>query len=180
MFSKKPAMAPALWAVRLLTPEYVVDGYSDNAAHPESWPFFGPQGSTAHPGLLWLDGPRFTAVAAGGSVPANVRQWVVPYSSSYVAVLPNDAASLAAARKSAEGHKFSFAAVLTVGPYSIRGQLMSEYEAVSNLGMMAGRLSLAVQEAEIECRLPQSPLAAFKAPLVVVRTQLLQGIGLLG
>jgi hypothetical protein len=179
MFSKKPTAPKAPWAVRLLTPDFLVDGYTDTEAHPETAPFFAPHGSSLPTGMLWLDSPRFTPVAAGAALPPAISQWVLPYSSNHVAVLPFDAASLAAVRKNAENFKYSFKAALAVGPYMIRGLLMSDYEAVSYLSLMAGRLSLAVQDAEIECRLPQTQMAAFKAPMVLVRTLLLQGIGLL-
>ena len=62
MFAKKPAGPKAPWAVRLLTADFLVDGYSDTEAHPESWPFFTPQTGASPAGLLWLDRPRFTPV----------------------------------------------------------------------------------------------------------------------
>jgi hypothetical protein len=179
MFSKKPAGPKAPWAVRMLTPDFLVDGFSDTEAHPESWPFFAPHSGNVPTGMLWLDNPSFLPVTAEASAPPAVSQWVVPYSSNYVAVMPFDMASLAAVRKNAERQKNSFATVLYVGPFSIRGRLLSEYGAVPYLSTMAGHLSLAVQDAEIACRLPNPRMTAFKAPMVLVRTQLLQGIGLL-
>ena len=180
MFSKKPAAPRAPWAVRLLTPDLLVDGFTDSEAHPESWPFFAPHGGSVPTGMLWLDRPSFLPVTADAVAPTGVSQWVVPYSSNYVAVMPFDNASLAAVRKNTEGQKYSFAAVLYVGPFSIRGKLLSEYEAAPYLSTMAGHLSFAVQDAEIACRLPNPRMTAFKAPMALVRTQLLQGIGLIG
>jgi len=179
MFTKKPTGPKAPWAVRLLTTDFLVDGFTDTEAHPDTWPFFSPQTGSPPTGLLWLDSPRFTPVAAGTPPQAAVKQWVVPYSSQYVAVMPFDNTSLAAVRKNADSHKYAHAAVLHVGPFAIRGQLLSTYEAVSYLSTMAAHLSFAMQDAEIESRLPNPQFGVLKAPLVLVRAQLLQGIGLL-
>src|SRR3569832_1770705 len=125
MFAKKPAVPKAPWAVRLLTPDFLVDGFCDNEAHPESWPFFTAYTDAATKALLWLDAPRFTVVAAGGAPPLDVKQWVAPYGGQHVALLPVYEASLAAIRKNIACHKYAFAAVLHAGPFSVRGQLLS-------------------------------------------------------
>ena len=179
MFTKKPAGPKAPWAVRLLTADFLVDGFCDTEAHPEGWPFFTPQTGTAPAGLLWLDRPRFTPVAAGMTPQPAVSQWVLPYSSNYVALMPFDDASLAAMRKNAADDKYAKAAVVHVGPFAIRGQLMSPYEATSYMSTMAHHLSYTMTDVEIEYRGPNPQFTGLKSPLALVRTHLLQGIGLL-
>ena len=180
MFSKKPATAKAAWAVRLLTPDFLVDGYADSEAHPESRPFFTPDTGSTPAGTLWLETPRFTQLVTGAAAAPSVSRWLLPYNGHYAALLPFDNASLAAVTKNAQNHKYAFPAVLHVGPFAINGQLLSEYEAVDYLNTMANHACLAMREVEISYRLPGAQMAAFKAPLALVRTQLLQGIGLLG
>jgi hypothetical protein len=179
MFTKKPATPKAPWAVRLLTTDFLVDGYSDNETHPESWPFFTPATGTAPAGLLWLDRPRFTPVSTGTPPQPPASQWMLPFSASYVAVLPFDDASLAAMSKNAADRKNAFPAIVHVGPFALRGKLMSEYAAVSYMSTMATHMSYVMQEVEIEYRGPNPGFTGLKSPLALVRTHLLQGIAFL-
>ena len=180
MFAKKPNAPKAPWAVRLLTPDFLVDGFTDTEAHPETWPFFTTAVGSTPSGLLWLASPRFTPVASGSAPPPAVTQWLVPYSGNFVALMPFDNASLAAVRKNIADLKYPHAATLYVGPFALRGGLLSNYEAVSYMSTMSGHQCLAMQDVEIEYRLPNPSFTGLKAPLVLVRTHLLQGIGLVG
>jgi len=179
MFSKKPAAPKAPWAVRLLTPDFMVDGYTDTDAHPESWPFFTPEVGSTPSGMLWLGTPRFMPLVTGGTTTPNVSRWLLPYHSSYAALLPFDNASLEAVTKNVQNQKYAVPAVLHVGPFALQGQLLSAYETIPYLSNMAGHLCLAMRAVEISYRLPGAQMAAFKTPLALVRTQLLQGIGLI-
>jgi hypothetical protein len=178
VFGKKPATTKAPWAIRVLTPDFLIDGYHDTEAHPESWPFFTPQSGSPPEAMLWLASPRFTPVAAGAVVPPPVTNWLLPYNGSFVAVMPFDDASLAGMQKNASREKYPFPAVLYVGPFTIRGQLLSPYQNPAEFAMIAGHLNVVVVNAEFEYRLPGAQFTGLKTPLALVRTQLLQGFGL--
>ena len=180
MFSHKPAPPKTPWAVRVLTPDFLVDGYTDTDAHPDSWPFFGPQTGRLEAIFLWLSSPRFTPTSAASGAPPNVSAWLVPYTGDLVAVLPFDDASLAAMQKNAADAKHAFAAVLLAGPYLIRGQLLSLYEKPDDIAVMSGHHSLAVANAEIEYRLPGAQFTGLKSPLMIVHTRHMQGLALTG
>ena len=179
MFGKKPAPPKAPWAVRLLTPDFVVDGYLDFEEHPESWPFFTPQAAATTTATLWLDAPRFTPTSATAGAPPEVSQWLVPFDNSHVAVLPLDEASLAAMRKNASSYRFPIAAVVHLGPYVVHGQLLSCYEDVADLSTLTHNRCLAMQDATIERRRPGAPFAGLQAPLVMLNGHWLAGIGLI-
>ena len=179
MFQKKPTIPKAPWAVRLLTPDFLVDGFTDSEAHPEIWPFFTTEIGASPTGLLWLDAPKFTPVIAGTPVPPAVSQWVLPFAGEFMAVMPFDDACLAAVRKNIASLKSPHAVVVHAGPFALRGQLLSEYAAVSYLSTMSAHMTLAIQDVEIEYRRPNPNFTGLKAPLVLVHTRALQGIGLL-
>jgi len=180
MFQKKPSAPKAPWTVRVLTADFLVDGFADTEAHPESWAFFTTAVGSTPTGLLWLDGPKFTPVIAGVAAPPAVRQWVLPFTGDFTALMPFDDACLAAVRKNIASLKEPHAALVHAGPFALRGQLLSEYGAVSYLSTMSGHLSLAMQDVEIEYLRPNPGFSGLKAPLVLLHTRALQGIGLLG
>ena len=178
MFSKKPAIPKAPWAVRVLTPDFLIDGQVDTEAHPESWEFFSPSVSRNDSGLLWLNAPRFTATSANSGAAPAVSTWVVPLSGGVVAVLPFDNASLAEMQKNVADFNHPYPALLHVGPFAIRGQLLSEFDKAADVSNMAGYHSLAVANAEIEYRLPGAAFTGLKSPLMLVHMRRLQGFAL--
>ncbi len=178
MFSKKPAQPKAPWAIRVLTPDYLIDGALDSDEHPESWPFFSPEADVSSGGMLYLASPRFTPVSPNAGAPPTVSQWLLPGDGLYAAVMPLDEAGLAALRKSVSSFKHTFAAVLHAGPYAIWGQLLSNFESAGDLYNLARHRNLAVQDATIEHRQPGAAFAGLKAPLVMVSMRQLLGIGL--
>jgi hypothetical protein len=180
MFAKKGVAPKAPWAVRLLTPDFLIDGYVDLEAHSEGAPFFQRQTGTLPLAALWLTSARFQATGpSSGPAPA-ANNWSLAYSAAFVAVIPNDEPSLTATRAYTSDLRSAFPAELYVGPYAIRGQLLSPAAHTGDFAMLGSYLSLVVKDAEIDYRLPGAQLSGLKAPLAVVRTLLLQGIGLLG
>jgi hypothetical protein len=180
MFSKKPSTPKAPWAIRLLTPDFLIDGYYDTEAHPESWPFFSVEIGATPLAVSWLASPRFTPVTTGaGPVPAVVN-YRLPDTGNFAAMMPFDDARLAAMRKNGSSQKYPFGAALDVGPYAIRGQLLRPYQKPDDLGLLAGHLSLVVLNTEIEYRLPGAKFTGLRAPWMLVRTHLLQGFDITG
>ena len=66
---------------------------------------------------------------------------------------------------------------LYIGPYIIHGTLQCPDEDLDDLGTY---ITLVVRDARIECKLPGSKFQGLSAPVMVVRTQLLQNIAFLG
>ncbi len=178
MFAKKPPVPKAPWSLRVLTPDFVVDGYHDPDQHSGSGPFFSPEPAETTMATLWLDAPRFTPASPGAGAPPVVSQWLVPFTGSYVAVVPLDATSLAVMRRNVANYKHPFAAVLHVGPYAVFGQLLSDFDDVNDLDILAHHRNLAVQDATVEHRLPGAPFAGLQAPLVMFNGRWVVGIGL--
>jgi hypothetical protein len=180
MFGKKGVAPKAPWAVRLLTPDFLIDGYTDLDSHSEGAPFFQRQTGSMPLGALWLTSVRFQATGPSSGTAPTANNWSLAYSAAFVAAIPNDEASLTATRLNIADLRNAFQAELFVGPYAIRGQLLSPAAHAGDFAMFGSYHSLVVKDAVIDYRLPGAQLTGLKAPLAVVRTLLLQGIGLLG
>ena len=178
MFARKPPAPKAPWSVWVLTPDFVIDGYLDPDAHAGSGPFFSPDPAETATATLWLDSPRFTPTGPGAGAPPVVNHWLVPFSGNYLAVAPLDEVSLALMRHNVAGYQHPFAVTLHVGPYAVYGQLLSDFDDVNDLDLLAHRRILAVQDATIAHRLPSALFAGWQAPLVMVNGRGVTGIGL--
>src|SRR5712692_5574900 len=143
MIAKKGVAPKPPWAVRLLTPDFLIDGYTDLDTHSEGAPFFQRQTGSMPLAALWLTSARFQATGpSSGPAPA-ADNWSLAYSAAFVAVIPNDEPSLTATRAYTSDLRKAFQAELYVGPYAIRGELLSPAAHAGDFAMLGSYLSLA-------------------------------------
>ena len=163
-------------AVQVLTLDYLIDGYTDVE---EAWAFFeNLSRSTSPTTILSLSSVRLHSTGSLAELTPAPSTWQMPYEAALVAVLPRDEASLAYATKKNAGLRYAFPAVVSVGPYAIRGKLLSSQADIRDLTFLYVYRSLVLREAEINCLKPGSQLTGLQAPLAIVHTELLQGISL--
>jgi hypothetical protein len=174
MFGKKKA-PKAPWSVQLLTTDYLVDGHLDGEDPTGPW-FLHVQGADLAMATLTLTEASFQPTAGQNILETQAAKWVLPSTGLYVAAIPRDADSLAYCANRNSGSKHPIPAVVFVGPYALRGTILSPD---NDLDILAGYLTFAMQDVVIDSLAPGARLKALAAPYVIVRTLLVQGIGLL-
>jgi len=172
MFGKKPAAAKPLWSVQLLTPDYLVDGRLDGDDPTGPW-FLTVQPQDREVATLTLSqasvqptGALTATLPAGGN-------WLLPSTGQFVAVIPRDEASTAYALKHKGSSQHPIPALVFVGPYAIRGTVLSPDKY---LEILSGYQTFLMQDATIDCLAPGSRLSSLSAPYAVVSAQLLHGL----
>ena len=96
------------------------------------------------------------------------------FPNTFVAIIPRDEASTAFVAKN-NTSKNLIPADIYVGPYIIHGTILSPDNSFSILRYY---FNFGVRDAVIDCQLPDTKLQGLKAPFVMVRTHLLQGIAM--
>jgi hypothetical protein len=173
MFAKKPSTPKPLWAVQLLTTEYLVDGSLDYDDSSGSWWFLEAQAGQLALETLNLKQASFQPTAGlNVSMPA-AATWSTPSTAAYVACIPRDEASTAYALKQNSSWRNPIPAVVFVGPYSIRGNILSREQ---QLGSMQISGIFPMQQAVIDCLAPGARLTGLAAPYLLVHSLLLHGI----
>jgi hypothetical protein len=172
MFGKKQA-PKAPWSVQLLTTDFLVAGHLDGDDPDGPW-FLHVQAQDMAMATLTLTDASIEP-SAGQNVPeTRAAKWVLPSTAPFVGVLPRDEGSLAYCADRNSGSKHLFAGVVAfVGPYAIRGALLSPDASLDILG---GYQTFAMQNVVIDNLAPGARLKGLAAPYIVVRTLLLQGI----
>ena len=173
MFGKKQPPTPKLpWDIQLLTPDYVVQGHMDGDDPTGGW-FLNVQPSDLAVATLKL---TQASVQPTGALNVNLPTggtWLLPSTAQFVAVIPRDEASTAYAIKNKGHSQHPIPVVVFVGPYAIRGTVLSPD---TYLDILSDYQTFAMQDVVIDCLTPGARLTGLTAPYIVVRSLLLHGI----
>jgi hypothetical protein len=172
MFGKKQSTPKALWAVQLLTTDYLVDGNLDPDDPTGSW-FLHVQSGELAMATLTLTQARMQPTGGLNATMPTAAKWSLPSTGMFVACIPRDEGGTAYALKRNSSSKHPIAGVVFVGPYAIRGTILSPDAGVD---ILAGYLTFAMQQVVIDCLAPGARLTGLAAPYVLVRSLLLHGI----
>ena len=173
MFGKKQSTPKALWAVQVLTTDFLVDGQMDYDDPSGPWWFLQAQSGALAVATLSLTQASFQPTAGQNIQPTPAANWVLPSSGQFVAAIPRDEASTAYAMKENSSSRHPIPAVVFAGPYAIRGTILSPDP---NLYILSGYSIFAMQGAVIDCLAPGSRLHGLAAPYLLVRSLLVHGI----
>jgi hypothetical protein len=162
----------ALWALQLLTPDYLIDGFCDT----DRYPIF-TFSSTNYQNCLPTDALQLssTTIRPTGSLTVPVDSapnWNVTFYNGFIAVIPKDEASTHFFRSNLSQYP-TVPVDVYVGPYIICGALPIEKREFKKLEFL---FSFVVRDAEIDCLWPNSFLHNYKVPYAMVRTLQVQGI----
>jgi hypothetical protein len=162
----------ALWALRVLTPDYVIDGLCDT----DRYPIFTFSSANYHSCIptdaLQLISTQIQSIS-GLILPANnTPNWNVTFYNGFVAVIPGDEASVRYFHSNLSKYPDVNVDVYA-GPYLIRGILPIEKKEFKKLEFL---FSFVVKDAVIDCLTPNSFLHDYHVPYAMVRTLLVQGI----
>lgn len=180
MFGNKSVSQKSSWAVQVLTPDYLVDGYFDSEEDKmETAILFKADKDpniydTGNVHFLTLTSARLQPISPVNN-PINsvvLPKWNMSAMSVFVAIIPRDEASTAYFMKMNPA-KHAIAADVYVGPYIIHGTIVSPE---SDLMELTAYHTFAVRDAEIEHLYSGTPLTGLKMPCLLVNTHLLQGI----
>jgi hypothetical protein len=172
MFGKKHA-PKAPWSVQLLTTDFLVDGHLDGDDPTGPW-FLHVQAQEMAMATLTLTEASFEPTAGQNVPETRAAQWVLPSTALFVGVMPRDEGSMAycANRNSGSKHPIP-GAVVFVGPYAIRGTVLSPD---ADLDILSGYPTFAMQNVVIDNLAPGARLKGLAAPYIIVRSLLLHGI----
>lgn len=170
--SDKQPPAKIRWAIQILTTEYLIDGYMDEAREGlKNWDWFFSEDVFA------VDPLTSVQVQPTGHLAAPLQSfsiWHMAWRTTVVAVIPRDEAGLQVVRKASSKYTHSFPVVLYAGPYIMRGALMGE-SADLELELQGGAASLILTDVTVECQVPGTKLAALTAPWLFVNIRWVHG-----
>ena len=151
------------WAVQVLTRDYLIEGNLDGERDKYSFRLVGHD-----VGTVILTSARFQP-ATTLAVPARppVPQ-VLIHGDELVALIPRDEAGTTEDMKNNAPFKYPVPAEVYVGPYVIRGQVLSMDK---NLRVFATYVGFVVQDAVVDCLLPGAQLTGLKAPYLLVMSR---------
>jgi len=148
------------WAIQVLTLDYLIDGYIDGDRDKYWFRVAGRDVSATPVASARFHPTGNLAVATPPTVP-----WVLVYGDRLVALIPRDDASTATARQTNAAFKYAVPADVYVGPYVIRGQVLSQD---MSLRVFEGYVGFPVQDAEISCLIPGAQLPDLQVPYMLV------------
>jgi hypothetical protein len=168
MFGRKHSKQPdSDLAVQILTPEYLIEGYSD--PKDDLFEYL----STANPDddfNFILTSVRVQPAGILCIPPFSCQEWHGSFLSSIIALMPRDDASLQAARAAFEDYEYPFRAEIFAGQYLVRGALMSDSEDSPNYLNF-----VTVKDAEIESLLPEAKMGHLSFPLLFLNGMHIHG-----
>jgi hypothetical protein len=163
---------PPQWVVQVLTLEYVIDGYADEGG--AAGLLLRPMTYRPPDLAVWLAPARLQPVGSLAVPVQEVSGCAIPVYSALVAIIPRDAASTAYLLREMQGLTlYAIPAALYVGPYVIRGTVLSEARTVADMAM--GTIFV-VQDAEIDCLMPGAQLRGLRVPHAVVHSLLVHAL----
>ncbi len=150
------------WLLQVLTTDYLIDGYMDGDRDKTIF-------RLADRRVLDLPLASVQFQPAGNLIaPMHVVvPWTLVNSESLIAIIPRDAASMACAMQNNGIFNQSFQGEVYIGPYVLRGKILTIDNSVRILAMYA---AFPMQDVEINCLLPGSKLVGLKAPYLMVLT----------
>ena len=158
--------------MQLLTTNYLVDGHLDGDDPDGPW-FLHVQAQEMAMATLTLTLASFQPTGGQNIVPTQAAKWALPSTAQFVAVIPRDEGSRAYCNNRNSSSKHPIPAVVFVGPYVLRGTILSPG---TDLDILAGYQTFAMQDVVIDNLAPGSQLKGLAAPYLIVRASLVQGI----
>jgi hypothetical protein len=161
------------WAIQVLTLDYLIDGViNPNIATNLS--FLQVSFTSTPSGSLSLKSTMVQPTGSAEAPTGNISRWLVSFKPGLIGVIPRSEPGRAYVLKHTGGD-YPCAAELRIGPYAIRGTLLSPYKP-RDIANITGDLSFAMQDVEIDCVSADGKLKGLKASVMVLCTHLLQGI----
>ena len=174
MFGAKATTPKQLAAIQVLTPAYMLDGYTE-LDRAEAF-FQHHSSSTSLSVILNLSSTRLYALDPRSTPVLRGSSWAFPYGAAVVAVIPRDEASMDFTIKKNAALRYPFPIELCVGPYVMRGNMLSPYTDRNQQSLLFNYRNLVLQAVEIDYPHAETGLATLQAPLAIVHTSLLHGI----
>ncbi|MDR3575320.1 MAG: hypothetical protein P4L50_15780 [Anaerolineaceae bacterium] len=150
------------WLLQVLTLDYLIDGYLDGDRDKNIFRLADRQVLD-----LRLASVQFQPASNLVSPMHAVVPWTLVNSESLVAIIPRDAASSASAAQNNTIFKKSFQGEVYIGPYLLRGKVLTVDDSVRILPIYP---CFPMMDVEINCLLPGSKLVGLKAPYLLVMT----------
>lgn len=172
MFGRKPTKQPAPdQAIQILTPEYLIDCYSD----PEDniFEYLSTADSTDDFNYTFKSA-RIQPTGILSISPFSCQEWRGEYLASITALMPRDDAALEAARAAFEDSEYPFRVEIFAGQYLLRGVFMSDMEDEPHFITF-----IAVKDAEIESLLPEAKMSHLSFPFLILNGTHIHGYYLL-
>ncbi|HEY3343313.1 MAG TPA: hypothetical protein VGJ97_00195 [Anaerolineaceae bacterium] len=161
MFTVEPSQK--YWAVQILTHDYLIDGYIDGDRDKYIFRLIGHDVSPIAVVSARLRPTGILNIQQRGPI-----QRMLVYGDQLIALIPHDEVSLTAARQTNASFKIGSPGEVYVGPYLIRGKVMS---LDSSLRVFATYNGFVIEDAEISCLTPDTPLTAMNVPYVLVMSR---------
>jgi hypothetical protein len=161
MFTLEPSQK--YWSVQILTHDYLIDGYIDGDRDKYIFRLIGHDVSP-----IPVVSARLRSTGILNIQQREPIQRMVVYGDQLVALIPRDEVSLSAARQTNTAFKVAAPGEVYVGPYMIRGNVMS---LDGSLRVFATYTGFVIEDAEITCLTPDSPLTNLTAPYVLVMSR---------
>ena len=162
----------ALWALQLLTPDYLVDGFCDT----DRYPIFTFSTTNYHTCIPTdaLQLIQTTVRTTSGLVlpEGDIPNWNVTFYNGFIAVIPKDEASTHFFYSNL-GHYPDVPVDVYAGPYVFHGTLPIEKEEFKKLEFL---FSIVLKDVEIDCLWPNSTLRNYRVTYAMLRTLHIQGI----
>jgi hypothetical protein len=169
--NKTPTPPPAPWALQFVTTDYLVAG----SVQPKDYAYSGTNLFAEAAVTLGVAAFKFLALEnvrwqpAGGlaSAPETLPQLNLGFCDNLIAIIPDDAASLAMAQQAFKEYRQPQAGVFYVGPYLIAGTYLGNPDALS-YPFVNEKSVRPLVDAEISCRLPGSTLQNWRVPWLLL------------
>ena len=149
------------WAIDVLTTDYLISGTVDGDRNYAAFQLMSGDVSS-----LALAAARIQPIGQLGTPDSLTAPWAVAYGDSIVAIIPRDQACLDYAAQRNADWKNPQPAEVYVGPYLMRGTLLSPANDARTFA--AFTTGFALQQAQISSLLPGSRFAGLSASYVLV------------
>jgi hypothetical protein len=169
--SKKTPKPPN--PVRLLTTEYLLDGYDDDQYSLLNY-------STINEDLdnIVLDSVQVQPLGDQQIASFTCQKWFGYINETTVAIIPRDEEGFRLVREAWSENEYPFKAEIFAGPYIIRGTIMSDDEDGPIIDINQ-YLFLLVTDVEIESQVPGSKLGQLRSPVALINGMLIHGFYLI-
>jgi hypothetical protein len=169
----QPQPTHPIWALQVLTPDYIIDGLCDTERY-SPFTFCSANYQCAVPtDALQLEKVKLKSVGPNlAPPPESIPNWNITFYNGFIAVIPNDEASTQFFHSNLS-HYPMYPVDVYAGPYLFRGDLPIEKKDFKKLEFL---YSYILKDVEIDCLCPDSFFHGVKVPYAMVRTLLVQGM----
>lgn len=159
------------WVMRVLTNDYLIDGYLDPKYETKRLSVYGYSGDSSAP--IRLASAKFHPTHNIAAPVSATGKSVAVYFDSLIAVIPADAASTESAIKQNSTFQYPLPAEIRAGAYRITGNVMCSDKQFR--GYDEARV-LIVRDAQIDHTLPDAKLGKLQAPYALVASRQIQAM----